>query len=138
MLNAERLIYLLLERGLPDITVVPDLDVDAMNHLPIVTFTVTGGSAVEGSPSPPTAWDANLSLSVFADDLDAAIALASQVYDVVWGWDDIWNGTCIIDELGHVAGIEDQAVFTRIGSVAIDVRTITQLNADFNLQVHQA
>lgn len=138
MLNTEKLIYMLLKRGLHDVAVIPELDVTSIDDFPLVTFSVSGGNAVLGSSSPPKAWDVVLNLSVFHDDLDAAIDLAGRVYDIVWGWDEAWNGTGIIDSVGHAAEIEDQSVFSRLGTVAIGNRSVTQLAGGFGLQVHDA
>lgn len=138
MLNSEQLLYTLLTRGLPGIAVVPELDVTSIDDFPLVTFSVMSGNAVEGSTSPPKAWDAMLALSVFDDDLDDAIALARRVYDLVWSWDDAWAGANIVDGLGHATEIADQSMFTRIGTVAIGARSVTQLSGSFDLQVHAA
>lgn len=138
VLDLDLLVYTLLTRSIPDVPFAPDLDVDSIGRLPLVTFTVTGGAAVAGSPAPPFAWDASLALSVFGEGIDEARATAGRVYDAVWSWDDPFNGLGIIDGLGHAAAIDDESLFTRIGTVDIAARSITQYAGSFGLQLHKA
>lgn len=138
MLNIERLAYLLLTRSLPGVTVVPDLDVDSIDRFPLVTFTVTGGQALDLSGPKPAGWLATLSLTVFDDDMDDAIDLAGQVYDAVWSWNDPWAGLGAIDGVGHVADVDDSAVFTRVNTAQIGALSVTQMAGEFSFQAHQA
>ena len=139
MLNLELLIYTLLRNGLDQsITLAPELDVDSIDAFPLVTFTVTGGSAVQGSSSPPTAWDVGLLLNIFHDDLAEASQIASDVYDLVWSWDDVFGGTGIADGIGHAGEVDDQELFNRAGTVHIDSRSVTQYSGSFNMQLHDA
>lgn len=138
MLNIEQLFFKLLQQSLPDIEFAPELDVDSIDRFPFVTFSATGGNALDSSGPKPNGWDCFLSLEVFDDDLDHAIEVAGQIYDAVWSWNDPWGGTNSVKDLGHVAEIDDQSIFTRVGSVAIGSRSITQLAGSFTLQAHQA
>lgn len=142
MLNLEKLVYELLVRSLPDhYTVIPELDVsDGVDDFPLVTFTVTGGEGIDTDAGKSSAWDAGLTLSVFDDDMDDAIAVAGTVYDAVWSWDDPWavGDPGKIPGLGRAAEIRDQSIFTRTGTVPIGAIAITQLVGEFGLQLHKA
>lgn len=146
MLDMEALIYQLLRRTLdgigPTLTVPatvdlkPDLEADSFEHIPLVTFTITGGQAVDGSVSPPKAWEATLSLTLFADGMDAARELAGKVYDGVWLWDDPWKTDGHIEGVGHATSLDDQSLFTRTSQGAMDERLVIQMDAVFGLQLH--
>lgn len=141
MLDFEALCYQLLTRSLPDITIRPEHEVDEVDGFPIIMFTISGGNQLAGIAGKPLAWDANLSLSVFDTSLDSARALAGRAYDAVWAWDDPFAlpPAGLIDELGHAAEIEDQSVFTRVGTADIgDSRFVTQYDGRFGLQLHSA
>jgi len=139
MLNLELLIYTLLRNGLDEsITLAPDLDVDSIDTFPLVTFTVTGGSAIQGSSSPPGAWDVGVLINIFHDGLAAASQVAAAVYDLVWSWDDPFGGAGIATGLGHAGEVDDQELFNRAGTVHIDSRSVTQYSGSFNMQLHDA
>lgn len=139
MLDLELLAYRLLTRSLGDACKVqPAHEVgDTIDHLPLVLFQVTGGNAVDGSPSPPFAWDTNLELNIYADGLDAAKALTVIVYDAVWSWDDPFAELGIDYTLGHVTAISDQAIPTRVASVDYDGHNLTQYNGVWSMQMHE-
>lgn len=137
MLDLEKLIYELLKKSLPDVTILPDVEVDSINHFPLITFTVVGGSALDLSGPRPNGWEADLSISLFEDDIDKAKALALTVYDVVWSWDDPFNDAGRIEGLGNAASIDDKSIFTRVGSVAIDDLTVTQMAGEYSLHLHE-
>lgn len=142
MLNGEKLLYQLLLALTPEgVTLKPDLDVDAIDRFPYVTFTsIAGPSRYTATDAAPKAWDWSLDMSIFHDDLEAGAELASFYYDLVHSWNDVWlpEPTFLIPGLGHVAEVTDKAPFARVGTSAIDGHSITQYQGGFDLQLHQA
>jgi hypothetical protein len=137
MLDLELLAYKLLTATMPEgITILPAHEVDEIDVMPLVLFSVSGGNAVDGSPSPPFAWDVTLNLSFYAATLDDAKALAGEGYDAVWSWDDPWAGKGIVEDLGHAAEITDTALPTRTVTVDVPGHSITQYDGSFGMQMH--
>lgn len=146
MLDMDELTYKLLRRTLDgigptlstpaEIDLKPDLEADAFEHIPLVTFTITGGQALDGSTSPPKAWEATLSITVIGEGLDATREIAGRIYDGVWLWDDPWKPDGLYEGIGHATEIDDQSLFTRTFDGVMDERSVTQMDAVFGLQLH--
>ena len=136
MIDAEAVIYQLLVRDLPDdVTVRPAIDVDAMDVFPMVTFHVNVGQAVDNA-SPPRAWTVTLDLAVFDDDLDDAKDLSFALYDIVWAWGNGFSAPpAIVDDVGGVShdSVEDNSIFTRILTLDIESKQVTQYAGSFDL-----
>jgi hypothetical protein len=136
MIDAEKLIYDLLTRDLDDgVTVMPAIDVDVMDTLPLVTFHVTVGQAIDNS-SPPQGWVVTLNLDVFDDDLDDAKNLSFALYDVVWAWGNGFaNPPALIEDVGGVAhdSVDDNSIFTRVLTVEVESKRVTQYAGSFEL-----
>jgi hypothetical protein len=140
VLDGDALLYQLLRKGLvEDITLKPDLEVDAIDHFPYVTFTGMGNNSLDGGGAmPPSAWDWTLEVSVFHVDLDDAKAVAEAVYDLVHSWNDPWGTAHIIDGLGHATEVTDRSLVQRVGEADLPGHTIHQLQGGFALQLHKA
>lgn len=148
MLDLEKLAYRLLARSLDGIRLTksqyndrpidikPDIDADDFEHIPLVTFTVTGGDAADESVSPPRAWNGTLSITAFGDGDDATRELAGILYDAVWSWNDPFSGAGIIAGLGHVSEISDRSIFTRTSEAELGERVLTQMDGGFDLIFH--
>lgn len=140
MLNIERLVYVVLSQIEPDVlNVAPDLDIDSIDEFPFMTYSIETGAALDGVQSRPTAWAVQLNLNLFVEGLDEAIDLAGIVYDAVWSWNDVFGSRPgFVEGLGHLTEVDDQSLFSRVSSVVIRGRGITQLAGSFVLQAHSA
>lgn len=136
MIDVDALLYQLLIRDAPDgAEVRPAIDVDALDVFPLITFHVSVGASVDNA-SPPQAWTVTLDLTIFDDDLDDAKALAFDLYDVVHGWADGFAlPPAIIAGVGSVAhdSVEDNSIFTRILTLDIESKQVTQYAGSFDL-----
>lgn len=140
MLDGNGLLYTLLRRLLPlEVTLRPNIDLDAIDSLPYVTFTGLGGQALnDGGGIPPIAWDWSLDIQIVHSNLDAAKELASDLYDGIHGWNDVWGSSHIVDGVGHVSSVTDRSLFGVIGKADVPGHTLVQLAGGFSLALHKA
>lgn len=140
MLDGDALLFQLLRKGIaPEVTLKPDLEVDAIDRFPYVTFTGIGGAALNDRGSlAPIAWDWNLTVNVFDTDLDDCKAVATAFYDLVHSWNDPWGTAHMIPGLGHATQVSDLSLFSKVGSADIPGHTVQQLAGSFALQLHSA
>ncbi|WP_382307283.1 hypothetical protein [Herbiconiux sp. UC225_62] len=133
MIDAEVLAKKLLDAAVPDgVTVMPDIDADAWDEFPLVTFRISVGQAVDNH-APPSAWIATLDINILDDDLDDAKALARGLYGAIWEWADPFAGKNIVEDVGSVNDIEDQSIFTRVATVEVESKWVTQYAGSFSL-----
>jgi hypothetical protein len=134
LVDDEQLIFALLRRDLASsVGVAAELDVDSIDSLPFVTFIVTGGDQGANGPG---LWAASLALNVFAQGQDEAWVTARAVYGAVHKWDT--PGASILDaapELGYVSRVTDLNKFSRVGSVEMQGKNITQYLGTFELKI---
>lgn len=140
MLDGNGLIYTLLRRLLPeDVILRPTIDLDAIDSLPYVTFGAIGGGALnDGGAMQPIAWDWELDVQVVHYDLDSAKALASELYDGIHGWNDVFGDSHIVDGIGSATAVTDRSLFGLIGKADVPGHSLVQLQGSFSLQLHKA
>lgn len=131
MIDAELLLYTLLNAGKPSgSTVQPETDLDSISRFPLVLFDVNGtGQTGNGDGL----WFVTLDLSVISDHLDPVRTLCGQFYDLVWSWNDPENA--VVPDVGWVALVEDQSLFSRSPIADVNVRGTYQYDGAFNLEL---
>jgi hypothetical protein len=140
VLDGNGLLYTLLRRLLPeDVVLRPNIDLDAIDTLPYVTFTGLGGQALnDGGGIPPIAWSWELDIQIVHHDLDSAKALAGVLYDGIHGWNDVWGDSHIVDGVGGATAVTDRSLFSVIGKADVPGHQLVQLAGAFSLDLHQA
>jgi len=136
LLDGEQVVNALLIRGLPEeIDIAADLDVNSIDELPCLTYTLNGDGQSENGPG---LFTYTLTLSAFGDGLDQTFALAKAVYACVWSWDQDPQLTHVINDetnrlIGWVEDVEDVSSFSRVGSVDMVGKLVTQYVGVFSL-----
>lgn len=127
LIDDERLVFQLLRRDLPPgVMVAAELDVEAWDELPFVTFITAGDSSGNG----PGLWECSLTLNIFGEG-EAAFALAQEVYQAVHSWD--MPGVAVLPGIGSVEAVADVSKPSRTASVSIGGKNTTQYSAIFRL-----
>ena len=140
MLDFEALALALLRKGMPEeLPVRPTLDNDGTQSLPLVLYQVIPGGVI-GGDTKGKAWNATLVLHALAGDMDDCKLLASDLYDLVHSWNEVWtnNGAHLVSGVGHAADVSDAAMFSRVGTSLVPGHEVTQYTGSFNLVLHQA
>lgn len=118
----------------PGLTVAPDVDVDSMDHLPLLTISGFNGHAIGNGGYQARGFEWTLSLSLFTDGgLEQAVDLADTVYQLVHGMEGYG-----IADVGAVNSVEDSSMFDRIGAASLPDKTIVQQSASFTVRVSPA
>jgi hypothetical protein len=135
MIDAELLIKTLLDRDTPEgVLILPAIDgIEYPGVFPLMTFAVSVGQAIDNH-APPAGWEATLDLNIIDDDLDDAKALAFAVYDAVWAWADPFSPSVgIVANVGSVNDVGDNSIFTRVSTVEVESKWVTQYAGSFGL-----
>lgn len=132
MIDAERLVYELLDAGKPEgSTVQPERDLESIENLPLVMFNVYGNGQTSNGPG---IWFVTLDLTVVGESIDQAKAVASAIYDLVWSWlSDPLNA--VVPDVGWVASVSDISYFSRAAGSAVNVRGASQYDGSFDLEL---
>lgn len=135
LIDGEQIVYTLLRRDIASrvsgVDVVADLDVDSIENLPTVTYSLSGGSQDSNGRG---LWEFTLSLNIFAEDADA-FDVAAAVYAAVWSWDE--PGVAVLPDLGSVNAVEDVSAPGRLVSgIQMIGKHVTQYVAVFALTLH--
>jgi hypothetical protein len=128
-------LYLMIELlDYPGLTVAPDVDVDSMDTLPLLTVSGFNGHAISNGGYQVRGFEWTLSLSLYTDGgLEQAVDLADTVYQIVHGME----GAGIVG-VGAVNSVEDGSMFDRVGAASLPDKTIVQQSASFTVRVSPA
>jgi len=138
MIDAEAYLYELFTRDIEDagfdedVTVAADIDVQVMDELPYWTFSVIGdGQQSNGDDL----WSYTLTVSVFAEGMDATKNSARAMYDLVHAWDTDPGATQLTTggDTIWVSSLDDIDLPSRLASAEIAGRNITQYTGSFGL-----
>lgn len=115
----------------PGLTVAPDVDVDSMDALPLLTISGYNGHAISNAGYLGRGFEWTLSLSLFTDGgLEQAVDLADTVYQLVQ--EMAGKG---VENVGAVNSVDDVSMFDRIGAASLPDKTIVQQSASFTVRV---
>jgi hypothetical protein len=132
MIDPEELLHTLLDAGKPaGSTVAPETNLDSIESLPLVLFTVLGPGQDGNGPG---LWDVTLDLSVIGATLDDARTTAKAFYDLVWSWNED-PAAATVDGVGTVSGVADASLFSRQPTSDVAVHGVTQYDGSFDLQL---
>lgn len=142
MIDAEQYLGLLWEQSFTadpldldppvDLWVAPDIDVDQLDHLPALTWNITGdGEAADG----PNADGFILNVSIFGDGMDQAKATAIHVDEVAMKWfDDPWATAATFDNHSVVVATGERIdTPTRLPAAEINGRLVVQYSGSYRL-----
>lgn len=112
--------------------VAPDIDVNELDELPAILFTLTGDGQVANGDG---LWSFILTLSTFGYGMDQAKQFAKLGYDIVHAWDQGGPGTVIEidDEETWVSSVDDIDLPSRLPSALIAGRNVVQYVGSFAL-----
>lgn len=113
----------------PGLFVLPRVDADSLDNLPLLTFAGADGVSVGNGP-PGSGWRWSLYLSLYVESMEQGGSVADTVYQIVHGMEETG-----IADVGSVVSVEDVAMFDRIGGADIDDRRVVQYNATFEVIV---
>lgn len=131
LIDDELIIFTLLKRDLPDsVTIAAELDVDSIDHLPFVTFSVRGGDQVGNGPG---LWNVPVTFRVFAEGQDSTWELCRDLFTIVHEW--ATPGASTLTGLGHVSAVDDVSKFSRDATVDIQGKNVTQYSGSFDLLI---
>lgn len=139
MIDAEVYLATLIQRDTeedlePDeeVFIAPDLDVNQLAQMPALLWTLTGDGQVANGDG---LWSYTLTLSVYAEGMDAAKKWARFFYNLVHYWDEHTELTELeVDgDTLWVSTVEDIDLPTRQSSADIDGRNVTQYVGSFAL-----
>lgn len=114
------------------VTIAPDIDVDQLEKMPALLWTLTGDGQVANGDG---LWSYTLTLSVYGEGMDEAKRWARFFYKLVHYWDEnpaLTKLTVDGDPI-WVSTLEDIDLPTRQSSADIDGRNVTQYVGSFAL-----
>lgn len=123
----EKLMFSLL--AYPGITVVPRVDVESFDTLPLLSFIGGNGHMIRNG-YPGAGWEWNLFLSLFSEGIGDGTGIADTVYQNVHGME----GRSVAG-VGSVSTVEDVSMFDRVGGATLPDKQIVQFNATFLVRV---
>jgi hypothetical protein len=131
LVDDEQLIFQLLRRDLDDsVQVASEMDVDSIEDLPFVSFSLSGG---EQDGNGPGLWRSSLTLNVFDKSQDSAWETCRELYRSVRTWEI--PGESSIEGLGYVSSVTDMSKFSRIATVTLQGKNIVQYSGMFFLTI---
>ena len=123
IVDIERILVSLLQASFPDVHVAASLDVDSIDHLPMIIVRPVDGESVSNAPV-GWAFHWRVNLSMLANSHTAAFDLADSVYQAVHGYEDTQARA---PGVGYVRAVTDENLPTRTASVTV-ANNITQFN----------
>lgn len=134
LLDDELMIFTLLKRDLdPSVMVASELDVDSIDHLPLVTFSIRGGDQMGNGPG---LWSTPLVLNVFAEGQDDTWEVCKALYRIVHEWTIPGNST--IPNVGYISSLTDLSKFSKDPSVSMQGKNVTQYTGSFDLTIRNS
>lgn len=115
-----------------DVSIAPDIDVDQLEHLPAILFTLIGDGQVANGDG---LWNFILTLSTFGEGMDQAKRFARIGYDIAHAWNGNSAAT-VIDVDGEptwVSDVSDIDVPSRLAAAQIPGRNVVQYVGSFGL-----
>ncbi len=112
----------------PGLEVVPRIDVDSLDSLPLLAFLGLNGHMIRNG-YPGAGWEWTLALTLFTDDLSSGGGLADTIYQNVHGMETRSTPT------GSVSSVEDVSMFDRVGGATLPDKRVVQYNAAFTVRV---
>lgn len=131
LLDDELLVFALLKRDLPEsVTVGAELDIDSIDHLPLVTFGSVGGNPVSNGPG---LWSIPITFRVFAEGQDATWELCRDLHEAVMNW--ALPGVANAEGIGQVHAVSVVSKFSRDATVDMQGKNVNQYSGSFELIV---
>lgn len=101
---------LLVDLGIPGVTVAADVDADSFESVPIIIHN----AQISQDRNGPGLWTCNLSITIHVDTDDPDhFEVVKAVYAGVWSWD--WPTNGIVPDVAAVESVDrDNGAFTRL------------------------
>lgn len=128
MIDAGSLIYGLLTADAPaGATVSAEVDVDAIDSLPTIMYSVSGSGQTSNGDG---YWNVFLDLNVIGSPSNA-FDIASALYDAVHAW------VGVVREFGWVHEVTDISLFSTVPTPAVAGRQVVQYAGSFALSLRK-
>ncbi|MFD5864357.1 hypothetical protein ACFWGP_05360 [Agromyces sp. NPDC127015] len=128
LIDDEALIYRLFTRDIPpDHYIASEVDVTTWELMPYGRFSCI----TDGGGNGPGIWHTILSVNVFGNGTDEAFAYARELDRIIRNWGD--PGVAVLPGLGSVESAEREQKFTRVGSVEVNGKNVTQYLGTYEL-----
>lgn len=131
--DAEALFIILLSRALPTVFVTAEADVNAIDHLPMVTVAARNGRMVSNG-APSLAWEWQIFLSIVHLGREEASDLADEIYELMHGFED--NGG-VVEGVGHVSLVDDISMPSKTATSEIPAGGLTQFDGSWAATVRK-
>ena len=135
--DMEQLLVELVTRDMPDCEVRAEVDVDAVDVLPLIIVSPGQGQSVEGQRGMAWVWQSHF--SVLAETHEQASDVSDRLNEVVDGWANSWSpvaGTIV--GVGAITNLEDISIFARTATSLTPAGGLTQFDGTFAITVRKA
>jgi len=137
MVDAEELIVKLTERDMPDCEVRAEVDVDAVDVLPLIIVNPGQGQSVEGQRGIAWVWQSHF--AILAESHEAASEVADRLGEVIDGWSNAWSPDAgRIVGVGAIIHLEDISIFARTATSLTPAGGLTQFDGTYAITVRKA
>lgn len=123
LVDIERLLVALLQASFPGVWVAASLDVDSINHLPMLIVRPIEGESISNAP-PGWGFHWKVNLSILAAGHGAAFELANDTYRITHGYED---SQARVPGIGYIRAVTDEGLPARTASVTV-ANSITQFD----------
>ncbi|GAB2698371.1 hypothetical protein GCM10027194_35260 [Thalassiella azotivora] len=107
------------------------VDVDAVDHLPLILLTPINGAMVSNG-NPALGWEWTVAFTVLGSGRADTSDLADELYQAVHGLHD--DGAAV-PGVGEVSSVEDVAMPTRTATSTVNAQDLTQFDGTFLIRV---
>lgn len=135
--DAEELLVALTTRDMPNCEVRAEVDVDAVDVLPLIIVSPGQGQSVERQRGMAWVWQSHF--AVLAQTHEEASEIADQLNEVIDSWANSWSpvaGTIV--GVGAITNIEDISIFARTATSLTPAGGLTQFDGTFAITVRKA
>lgn len=135
--DAEELLVALTARDMPGCDVRAEVDVDAVDVLPLIIVSPGQGTSVEGQRGMAWVWQSHF--AVLANTHEDAAEISDQLQEVIDGWANSWSPDAgRIAGVGAITQIDDISIFARTATSLTPAGGLTQYDGTFSITVRKA
>ena len=135
--DAEELLVALTQRDMPDCEVRSEVDVDAVDVLPLIIVSPGQGQSVEGQRGIAWVWQAHF--AVLDQTHEGASEIADRLGEVIDKWVNSWAPDAgRIVGVGAITYLEDISIFARTATSLTPAGGLTQFDGTYAITVRKA
>lgn len=135
--DAEELLVKLVALGMPDCDVRSEVDVDAVDSLPLIIVNPGQGQSVAGQRGIAWVWQTHF--AVLAESHVTCGEIADELHRVIDGWANAWAPDAgRIAGVGAIIDVDDISIFARTATSLTPAGGLTQFDGTFAITVRKA